>query len=127
MHRVAFGAKSSWVVIGKDGSVKWKNVPQGLHDVLIAHELGLPGTLTPITKSDSTSPAEYSSPCEVSLGIGGTYFLRFLDGRVDYSLPNFVADIMTCLNDVYSAQQSHEKMNGLSSMTQVGLDISRVW
>jgi hypothetical protein len=45
VHRVAFGSsssgsgasaeKSSWVVIGKDGSVKWRNIPQGLHDVLI--------------------------------------------------------------------------------------------
>jgi hypothetical protein len=27
------------------------------------------------------------------LGIAGTYFVRFLNGRVDYSLPNFVADV----------------------------------
>lgn len=33
-------------------------------------------------------------PCEVSLGIGGTYFIRFIDGSFDYSLPNFVADVV---------------------------------
>jgi len=40
VHRVAFGGSSSnkesssWVVIGKDGSVKWKNVPQGLGETI---------------------------------------------------------------------------------------------
>ncbi len=34
------------------------------------------------------------APCEVSLGMDGTYFVRLLDGSVDYSLPNFVADVI---------------------------------
>ena len=33
-----------------------------------------------------------ASPCEVSLGIGGKYFIRFLDGGLDYSVPNFVTE-----------------------------------
>jgi len=83
--------KSSWVVIGKDGSVKWKNVPQGLHDVLIATQQE--NTISAITTADDHVTSAAVAPCEISLGIGGTYFIRFLDGRVDYSLPNFVADV----------------------------------
>lgn len=114
VHRVAFGTssssnsnnggsngggtptssvvdKSSWVVIGKDGSVKWKNVPQGLHDVLTATQQD--NTASTTTQENVTSTSAAVAPCEISLGIGGTYFIRFLDGRVDYSLPNFVADV----------------------------------
>ena len=95
VHRVAFGSssgsspdKACWVVIGKDGSVKWRNVPQGLHDALIFHDAGMSATTT-IVGGDNGIAA----PCEVSLGIAGTYFIRFLDGKVDYSLPNFVANV----------------------------------
>ena len=34
-----------------------------------------------------------AAPCEVSLGRGGSYFIRFLDGTVDYCLPAVAADI----------------------------------
>jgi len=97
VHRVAFGStsgiaadKASWVVIGKDGSVKWRNVPQGLHYVLV--NAGASATATDGVNT-ARDPFAAAAPCEVSLGIGGTYFMRFLDGRVDYSLPNFVADV----------------------------------
>jgi hypothetical protein len=82
VHRVAFGGgggESSWIAIGKNGSVKWRNVPRGLHDFLIALD------------SMAESPV---SPCEVSLGMDGTYFVRLLDGSIDYSLPNFVAEVI---------------------------------
>ena len=107
VHRVAFGSSrsnnkesSSWIVIGKDGSVKWKNVPQGLHDLLMKH-------METTSKGEGLSSPSFSSvdhpatpkstavcPCEVSLGIGGTYFIRFIDGSFDYSLPNFVANVV---------------------------------
>jgi hypothetical protein len=35
----------------------------------------------------------HAAPCEVSLGMSGSYFIRFLDGSVDYNLPNFAADV----------------------------------
>ena len=82
-------------------------MPQGLHDVLVAHRataeavgkaLNNPskGGSNDDNDDDAITPdllATMACPCEVSLGIGGTYFIRFLDGRVDYSLPNFVADV----------------------------------
>ncbi|KAL7544772.1 hypothetical protein ACHAWF_008137 [Thalassiosira exigua] len=84
VHRVAFGAgPSSWIVLGKDGGVRWRDVPQGLHDALEARR----------THGGGSGSSASAAPCEVSLGVGGTYFVRFLDGTVDYSLPNFVADV----------------------------------
>jgi len=121
VHRVAFGVntggggntfavnapnESSWVVLGKDGSVRWKNVPPGLHDALLAQGAGISSAV--VSAADRLDPAvtndgflehgvavaaiPRAAPCEVSLGARGAYFVRFLDGRVDYSLPNFVAD-----------------------------------
>ena len=75
VHRIAFG-DHSWIVVSKDGDLVWKNLPQGLHDVL--------------TSRDSVSAA---APCEVSLGMDGSYFVRFLDGTIDYMLPSFVAEV----------------------------------
>jgi len=106
VHRVAFGGSSSnkesssWIVIGKDGSVKWKNVPQGLHDLLMKHMAttsnSKEGLLSPtfLSVNPATPKSTAVCPCEVSLGIGGTYFIRFIDGSFDYSLPNFVADVV---------------------------------
>jgi hypothetical protein len=34
-----------------------------------------------------------SAPAEVSLGPGGSYFIRFLDGTVDYCLPAEIAEV----------------------------------
>jgi hypothetical protein len=75
VHRVAFGGDSSWIVIGKNGDVVWKNIPQGLHDVMISRE------------------SSAAAPCELSLGMEGSYFIRFLDGSVEYMLPSYVADV----------------------------------
>lgn len=114
VHRVAFGnptspfaRKSSWIVIGKDGSVAWRNIPQGLHDVLMErYELtrfstpssaidDVPNRRSPVRKGSNVGVirAEAAAPCEVSLGVAGTYFVRFMDGAVDYSLPSFAADV----------------------------------
>jgi hypothetical protein len=80
--RVAFGPCSSavdgrchehratsWIVLGRDGRVAWKNLPSRLHGKL------------------ERRLASEVAPAEVSLGAGGTYFVRFADGTVDYSLP----------------------------------------
>jgi len=114
VHRVAFGnptspfaKKSSWIVIGKDGSVAWRNIPQGLHDVLMErYELtrcstpsgtiaDVPHRRSPVRKGTNVGiiRADAAAPCEVSLGVAGTYFVRFMDGTVDYSLPSFAADV----------------------------------
>ena len=67
VHRVAFGRSSStgekpsWVVIAKDGTCKWRNVPDGLHDAL--------------TRANESAGA--LCPCECSFGMGGSWFLRF--------------------------------------------------
>eukprot|EP00984_Skeletonema_dohrnii_P038296 scaffold41360_cov89-Skeletonema_dohrnii-CCMP3373.AAC.1 len=84
VHRVAFGsptseiidASASWIVIAKDGSVFYRNIPQGLHDTLTARD----------------AEESHAAPCEVSLGVSGSYFIRFLDDSVDYNLPIFAAD-----------------------------------
>lgn len=88
VHRIAFGSSfdsigdytsSSWIVIAKDGSVYYKNIPQGLHDAL--------------TSRVSNIDPHVMAPCEVSLGQSGSYFVRFLDGSVDYNLPKYAADV----------------------------------
>jgi hypothetical protein len=126
VHRVAFGSSSgvvaeaasvdapcsttvgkslSFVVIGKDGSVKWKNVPRGLQNILMlqdstnaatAKEVGMEVSTSLRVNSDEDDLAA-AAPCEISLGMDGTYFIRYLDGTVDYMLPNFVADIFDTL------------------------------
>jgi hypothetical protein len=75
VHRIAF-ASDSWIVIGKDGDVFWKNIPQGLHEIMV-----------------SLGSISAAAPCEVSLGTKGSYFIRFLDGTVEYSLPSFMVDL----------------------------------
>jgi hypothetical protein len=72
-------------VIAKDGSVFYKNIPQGLHDALT-----LRAEESPV---DANNIHCAKSPCEVSLGMSGSYFIRFLDGTVDYNLPKFAADV----------------------------------
>jgi len=87
VHRVAFGRSSSigdkpsWVVIAKNGTCKWRNVPDGLHEAL--------------TRANESAGA--ACPCECSLGMGGSYFVRFLDGSIDFALPAFVADVLESL------------------------------
>jgi len=68
-------------VIGKDGSVFYRNIPQGLHDALTA------------ARDAEEEESHAAAPCEVSLGISGSYFIRLLDGSVDYNLPKFAADV----------------------------------
>jgi hypothetical protein len=78
IHRVVFGPltffdsgreehskqflTTSWIILARDGKVAWKNVPVRLHNKL------------------SNRLASESAPIEVSLGFGGAYFIRFLDG-----------------------------------------------
>ena len=74
--RVAFGSFASapsWIVIGENGKVAWKNLPCKL-DVLL-----------------SKRTSAMASPSEVSLGDQGSYFIRFLDGEIDYCLPSHIA------------------------------------
>ena len=84
VHRVAFGrlsdcvASAAWVVIGKDGSVYYRNIPEGLHDFLTTRH----------------AEQSHTAPCEVSLGISGSYFIRCLDGSLDYNLPKFSTDAL---------------------------------
>jgi hypothetical protein len=80
--RVAFGPGSSlvdgagrehrttsWIVLARDGRVAWKGVPSRLHGRL------------------ERRLASEAAPVEASLGAGGSYFVRFADGAVDYCLP----------------------------------------
>merc|ERR1712151_38122 len=80
VHRVAFGGcnnaattnnkvnaiandnKPSWIVISKDGRSAWSGIPSRLANTLKNRDPSLP------------------APCEVSLGPGGSYFIKFLDG-----------------------------------------------
>ncbi|KAL3937427.1 MAG: hypothetical protein SGARI_002129, partial [Bacillariaceae sp.] len=68
-------ATCSWIVVARDGRVAWKNLPAALSQKL------------------ESRIANKCAPIEVSLGPGGSYFVRFLDGSVDYSLPAKVARV----------------------------------
>lgn len=79
VHRIAFGSfelDSSWIVLSKEGHVVWRNIPLGLQKVLLSRE-----------------PAQ-AAPCEISLGYQGSYFIRFLDGEIDYCLPSFMTEVV---------------------------------
>jgi IS5 family transposase len=81
--RVAFGATRqfgaetchSWIVVARDGRVAWKNIPARLHNKL---ELRL---------------ADNAAPAELTLGPEDSYFVRFLDGSVDYCLPATISNV----------------------------------
>jgi len=63
---------NSWIVLSHDGQAAWKNLPSRL-----------------AKKLETCAVA----PVEVSLGIGDSYFVRFLDGSTDYSLPSKLARV----------------------------------
>ena len=76
VQRVAFGSfnnGSSWIVVGQDGKVAWRNLPCRLNALL------------------SKRTSAMAAPCEISLGEYGSYFIKFLDGDIDYSLPAHIA------------------------------------
>lgn len=83
VHRVAFGpfianeinVETSWIVIGKGGQLAWRNIPCRLHELL------------------SHRDESMSAPCEVSLGNEGAYFIKFMDGEIDYCLPSPIAGL----------------------------------
>jgi hypothetical protein len=62
----------SWIVVGRDGRVAWKNVPARLHHLL------------------SNRASSAGAPTEVALGCGDAYFVKFLDGtsRQTHHPPN---------------------------------------
>lgn len=92
IYRVVFGASvthtavdggnrrrdmvcNSWIILGRDGRAAWKNLPSRLHQTL-------EGRL-----------ANSAAPAEVSLGAGDSYYVRFLDGTIDYCLPAQLASV----------------------------------
>jgi len=66
---------NSWIILSHDGKAVWKNLPSRLSDKL------------------ETRKANSAAPVEVSLGPGDSYFVRFLDGSIDYSLPSKIARV----------------------------------
>lgn len=67
---------TSWIILGRDGRAAWKNIPARLH-----HKL-------------ESRLASESAPVEVALGASGAYFIRFLDGSIDYCLPAETARVL---------------------------------
>lgn len=65
---------NSWIILGRDGRAAWKNIPRRLQ-----HRL-------------ESRLASWAAVSEVSLGPGGSYFCRFLDGSIDYCVPASVAN-----------------------------------
>ena len=65
----------SWFILSHDGRAAWKNLPSRLSNKL-------DGRLS-----------NSAAPVEVSLGPGDSYFVRFLDGSIDYSLPSKIARV----------------------------------
>jgi hypothetical protein len=66
---------NSWIIIGRDGRVAWKNIPPRLKNRL------------------ESRLADWAALSDVSLGLGGSYFCRFLDGSIDYCVPASVASV----------------------------------
>jgi len=83
IDRVVFGPLTqtengfypSWLVIGHDGKVAWKNIPSSLQTSLLSRP--------------SDSPAVES----VSLGAGGSYFVRYRDLTIDYCVSAEMAEV----------------------------------
>lgn len=88
VYRVAFGpivtfadddghkwTQNSWIILARDGRAAWKNLPARLHQKL------------------ESRLADWPAPAEVTLGSDDSYFIRFLDGTIDYSLPAEVANV----------------------------------
>lgn len=77
VHRVAFGPfhtrngelETSWITISKNGRLAWRNIPSGLHKILKERR------------------SDMAVPCEISIGLEGSYFVKFLDGSCQYCLP----------------------------------------
>jgi hypothetical protein len=82
---------NSWIILGRDGRAAWKNLPSRLH-----HRL-------------ESRLANGAAPAEVALGPGDSYYIRFLDGTVDYCLPAVVAEVC-----------EHIELNG-GSITDIAL------
>ena len=66
---------SSWIILGRDGRIAWKNIPSRLDKLL------------------KSRMANEAAPAEISLGPGESYFVRFLDGSIDYCLPAEIAEV----------------------------------
>ena len=66
---------NSWIILGRDGRAAWKNLPSRLHEKL------------------QDRLADWPAPAEVTLGSDDSYFIRFLDGTIDYCLPAEVASV----------------------------------
>ncbi|CAB9505382.1 expressed unknown protein [Seminavis robusta] len=66
---------NSWIILGRDGRAAWKNLPSRLHQTL------------------ESRLANSAAPAEVALGSGDSYYVRFLDGTVDYCLPAELAAV----------------------------------
>ena len=78
VHRVAFGSfemDSSWIVISKEGQISWRNIPPRLHRLLQQRQ------------------KNQAAASEISLGAEGTYFIKFLDGEIDYCLSCFADEM----------------------------------
>lgn len=83
VYRVAFGPivtfadlkVHSWIVVTREGRVAWKNLPTRL-----SHKL-------------ESRLANNAAPAEISLGSDESYFVRFLDGSIDYCLPSSAAQV----------------------------------
>lgn len=88
VYRLAFGpivtyadddghkwTTNSWIILARDGRAAWKNLPSRLHQKL------------------ESRLADWPAPAEVTLGSDGSYFVRFLDGTIDYCLPAEVASV----------------------------------
>jgi len=84
----------SWILSTFDGKVAWRNIPKRLEKLLTRRS------------------KEMASISEISLGCEGAYFVKFLDGQLDYCLPalvekdcesiiqkgGFIANISLCAN-----------------------------
>eukprot|EP00957_Ditylum_brightwellii_P161176 12272310-Ditylum_brightwellii.AAC.1 len=71
----------SWIILGRDGRIVWQNIPARLNYLL------------------SNRGSDMGALYEVSLGRGGSYFVKFMDGTIDYCLPEMEDDISEFLEN----------------------------
>lgn len=73
ISRVAFGPHRSWIVVYSDGSSAWEGIPTELDNKLRSRNPRLP------------------KPVEVALGQNESWYVKFADGKYNYSLLSEVA------------------------------------
>ena len=89
IHTASFGTpvvrekkrEASWILLSCDGQAAWRNLPARLHNILLARTELVSSLVEKGTNYFHTCASEIA---EISLGSEDSYFVRFMDGSVDF-------------------------------------------